>query len=195
MRKFFTIIPLFFFAISVHAQLDQEEVALAVDSVEYAPIGGETIYDSENKQFYCDGKYRYNTGGENARYFETELKELNQNNFGICFDFKAEKGDCILMLSEGSRVLGVHLDDERHVCFSINNHEASFITNISYTTGQNTHIELFYKKGTLKINDEEFDNIVLNTPFDTTLSSCDYSCGNAFKGMLKNIQVTSFFDN
>lgn len=181
------------FSVNIYAQSDVADVACDVDTVEYATIGGETIYYSENKQFFCDGKYRYNTGEENAKYFETNLEKLNQNNFGILFDFKAEKGDCILMLSERSRVLGVNLNDDGHVCFSINNHEASFTTNISYIPGQYTHIELFYEKGTIKINDEEFENIVLDTPFDSTLSSLDYSSGDAFKGMLKNIEVISFF--
>ena len=197
MRTYLALLIFSFFSISIHAQQEiSADGVLVADTVEYATIGGETIYYSENKVFYCDGRYHYDTGNEDAKYFEVELEKLNPNDFDISFDFKAEKSGCVLMLSHCCRVLGIEVDDEGHVYFNINNHDNKFITQTTYTPGQYTHIDLYYQKGTLKINDEEFVNIVLETPFgDDTLSSCDYSCGKAFKGMLKNIDVTSFFDN
>ena len=155
--------------------------------------GGTVIYQSPSgDEFYCNGYYSmYGNSNEKCQCFEAGLSSLNVKHFKISFDYTAEEQGCILVLSDLSRMLGIYLRNDEIVVYTWN-FDNKYTTNISQPLGQTHHIDLEYNNGQLTINDKQMIIDMNENPSDKTLTSLNYSNGDAFKGTLKNIVVTSY---
>lgn len=166
-------------------------VADSIELNEITTIRKGILYDSGTTEFLCDGRYPFDE--PEARYFTTMINGLNTNHFRLSFDFVPQQADCVLMFSDWGRNFGVHVNDDQCVYISTNNHDNHYTTKTMATPGTLTHLEIIFDHGTLSVNGEKFP-IELDTNFgeDPNLSSTDCSCGETFKGTLKNIQIESY---
>lgn len=159
-----------------------------------------TLIYAQSKEInqYCDGKY-----SDKKEYFSADLDNLNREHFRITFVFKAfsYKGTLDwtseqypLMLSEGWRVLGVCLHEDGSIYITTNNGDHSYKTNLTYTPNEYRKMDIEYDHGKLYVNENVYDVEMNEYNGDNTLSSIDYSSGNAFLGYINSVRVYNIDD-
>ena len=185
--------------ITVRSWIDGvREQVINVTQAGYGAAGvGTVIYSGYtggvNDYFYCDGRYDSDHGAG----FQTNLKNLNRNNFKISFSFmitEYKNGEqWALMLSDSHRILGVCLKADKKISITTNNQRYEYNTNISYQLNTWINISVEHSNGLIRINNGSWFNVVFNTiEGDNVLSSTNFSSGDAFKGFLRNIEVVNY---
>lgn len=117
------------------------------------------IYQQDKyANLFCDGE----DWATKKQYFETNLKQLNREHFRIKFTFEASKRGvdqigpyqkmCVLILSQGWRVLGIVLNKDGRIFIFTDNNRREYDTGLTYTPEEDKSIDLEYDHGIITIN-------------------------------------------
>ena len=147
---------------------------------------------AKKESFSCDGVYE-----STAQIKETIDNKLNRNDFTISFDFNSATDGSgsarinnILTLDSFYRSLGLAMKNKTiHV--TVNNQRQDIDTGIPIKPGEWQHVDLSYTNGQITINGKEYQVGALNGPGNNVLSTNNYSNGQAFKGNIRNLVVST----
>ena len=147
---------------------------------------------AKNESYFCDGVY-----DSSAQIKETLGNKLNRNDFTISFDFnsatdgsESARINNILTLDSFYRSLGLAMKNKTiHV--TVNNQRQDIDTGIPIKPGEWQHVDLSFTNGQITINGKEYQVGTLNGPGDNVLSTNNYSNGQAFKGNIRNLVVST----
>jgi hypothetical protein len=144
----------------------------------------------------CDGVY-----DSSAQLKETLDSKLNRSDFAISFDFNSAtdgsgsgKTDNILTFDSSYRALGLTMRNKT-IHITVNNQRQVIDTGIPIRPGEWQHVDLAYKNGKITINGKEYQVQALNGPGNNVLSTNNYSNGHCFKGIIRNLLVSTMADN
>lgn len=160
------------------------------------PILSNIVFFNPNIIF-CNGVYE---GPEwEYDYTRTALyhdlgNTFSRNLFEITFEYRLGQATDlseymnIIMLSSDYREFGIAIY-KGYLYIITDNHTNYYSTPIKAVAGTWQKVDVVYNNGDLNINGNQIEIRPIDSGGDNVLSSIDFSCGDCFKGWLRNIIV------
>ena len=140
----------------------------------------------------CNGIYTLSDDGANTKFLKIIPTNFNRYDFGYSLEFFPKEGDksrILLSLSRGWRVFNIEFKNGVIYIYTDNGRH-SYNTGIVYNMYSWNKLVLRYKNGVVYINDKVITDVIMNkVDGDNEITSMNYSCGDAFYGIIRNLKV------